>query len=209
MRLATEAPADTTGDRTWSPVAVTARLATPAVGIDTHPLHLDGPVSWGAYQSHLHEHGHAALPPIDQGPVDFDLPFATWTRDGTWGWACSRAIYEPQGWTTTAMRRRPAVDQMARYAPDKKHHLAAGPMKARDTPLPAVIVDHITWYALARPDDLRALLDRVISIGRLGRHGHGRIQEWTVTAHDDRNAWTNRAWPPDEPPRAPYHARRH
>lgn len=208
MDLLTEAPGTSTADLSWSAVEVTARLATPAVGIDTHPMHLDGPASWGAYLAYTDQHGHAALPPIDQGPVDFDLPFATWERDGAWGWACSRAHYLPQGYTTSAMRRRPATDEMARLAPDRKHHLAAGPMKARDTPLPATIVGTVTWHALADPAALQALLDRVWSLGRHGRHGHGRVRSWAVTAHGDRTAWEDRTWPPDEAPRAPYHARR-
>ncbi len=208
MDLITGAPADTTGDPSWSPVVVTARLAAPAVGIDTHPMHLDGPLSWGAYQAYLHQHGHGTLPPLDQGPVDFALPLATWVREGTWGWACSRAHYTPQGYATSAMRRRPATDPMARYAPDARHHLAAGPMKARDTPLPATITDTITWHALAHPGRLRDLLDRVLSVGRLGRHGHGRITAWTVTPDTNRDAWADRAFPPMEAPRAPYHARR-
>ena len=107
------------------------------------------------------------------------------------------------------MRRRPDTDVMARYAPDSKHHLSAGPMKARDTPLPATLVREVVWYALADPEPLRALLDRVWSLGRLGRHGHGRIQSWTVAEHDDREAWRDRVMPhPDgtvQGIRAPYH----
>lgn len=204
MDLIRHTPADSTADPSWSAVRVTATLTTPAVGIDTHPMHLDGPASWAAYQAYITRHGHASLPPMtDTHAVDFALPLATWSRDGHWGWACSRAIYDPLGYTTTAMRRRPAADEMARLAPDRKHSLAAGPMKARDTPLPATIVHEITWYALAHPDELRSLLGRVWSIGRLGRHGHGRIRAWTVTEHTDRTAWEDRDW--TGPTRAPYH----
>jgi hypothetical protein len=202
--------ADTTADPAWSAVTVTAHLTAPAIGIDTHPLHLDGPLSWGAYQQHITTHGHASLPHMDdEHATDFALPVAVWTRDGTWGWACSRAHYQPAGYTTTAMRRRPATEEMARYAPDAKHHLSAGPMKARDIPLPATLVDEVTWYALAEPEQLEALLNRVWSLGRLGRHGHGRIREWTVTPAADRDAWRDRVMPhPDgtmQGIRAPYH----
>lgn len=203
---------DTVADPGWTPVMVTARLTTPAVGIDTHPVHLDGPASWGAYQQHIAEHGHASLPPIDDNHVtNFALPLATWVSSSTWGWACSRATYTPVGYGTSAMRRRPAADVMARYSPDQKHHLAAGPMKARDTPLPTTLIDTVTWYALADPTELRRLLTRVWSLGRLGRHGHGRVREWSVTEHSDRNAWKDRVMPsPDgtlQGIRAPYHHR--
>lgn len=201
---------DTTAAPQWAAVAVTAHLTTPAVGLDAHPLHLDGPVSWGAYQQHLTEHGHASLPPMsDTQAVDFALPLATWTAGGTWGWACSRAHYTPAGWGTSAMRRRPAVDEMARYSSDPKHHLSAGPMKARDTPLQTTLVDTVVWHALADPSALEELLTRVWSLGRLGRHGHGRILRWTVTEHADRDAWRDRVMPHEggtmQAVRAPYH----
>lgn len=210
MDLVTTPPGDTTADPRWQPVRVVARLATPVIGLDSHPMHLDGPVSWGAYLAYISEHGHDALPPLsDDHVVDFALPLATWNMHGTWGWACSRAHYTPVGYTTVAMRRRPAVDEMARYAPDRRHHLAAGPMKARDTPLPATLVSEITWYALADPEPLAELLDRVLSVGRLGRHGHGRVLRWEVHPHDDREAWRDRVFPrPGGVPqsiRAPYH----
>lgn len=204
--------ADTTADPSWSAVAVTATLATPVVHPADHPLHLDGPASWGAYQQYLHAHGHATLPPMTPtSAVDFTLPLATWTAHGTWGWACSRAHYTPTAHLTLAARRRPAVDEMARYTADAKTHLAAGPLKARDTPLPATLVEAITWYALADPDDLADLLtEHVWALGRHTRHGHGRVQRWTVTPHDGRDAWRARTMPDPGSPtrlpvRAPYH----
>src|SRR5690606_1102105 len=201
MDLVTTPPGDTTADPRWQPVRVVARLTTPVINLDSHPMHLDGPASWGAYLAYIAEHGHDALPPLSDDAVDFALPLATWNMHGTWGWACSRAHYTPVGYTTVAMRRRPAVDEMARYAPDRRHHLAAGPMKARDTPLPATLVSEITWYALADPEPLAELLDRVLSVGRLGRHGHGRARRWEGHPHDDREASRDRDFPPPRCPR--------
>lgn len=210
MHTIVSPPGDTTADPRWVPVKVVARLSTSVVDLDTHPPHLDGPLSWGAYQQYVAEHGHGALPPItDTHATDFSLPLATWERDGVWGWACSRAHYEAVGYTTLAMRRRPAADEMARLTKDRKHHLAAGPMKARDTPLPATLVPEVTWYALAEVEPLRALLERVWALGRLGRHGHGRITRWEVDEHHDRDAWTDRTMPHKDGTlqgiRAPYH----
>lgn len=201
---------DTTADLSWSAVAVTAHLTTPVIGLDEQPLHLDAPVSWGAYQAYLATHGHGTLPPMtDEHAVDFALPLATWTEGGTWGWACSRGQYDPVAWSTTAMRRRPATAEMARYSRDAKHHLSAGPMKARDVPLPATLTGTVTWHALAHPGELRELLDRVWAIGRHGRHGHGRVTRWEITTGSGRDAWKDRVMPhPDgavQGVRAPYH----
>lgn len=214
MRILDSAPGDTTADPAWAPVVVTARLASAVVNADTHGLHLDGPAAWGAYLAYLDVHGHGALPPMtEEHAVDFALPMATWTAGGTWGWACSQAQYASLsvGHTTLAARRKPETDVMARYAPDAKHHLAAGPMKARDTPLPATLIDEVTWFALAEPEGLRRLLARVHGLGRHVRHGHGRVLEWRVEVDpgQDRWAWSDRVMPcegaPLEGVRAPYH----
>lgn len=217
---------DTTGDPSWVPVRVTARLAEPVLNLDAHPLHLDGPAAFGAYLAHTADHGACALPPF--GPdscVDFALPIATWTRPApglvhplalaaeagmVWGWACSAAVYSPAAWTTVQVRRRPAVDEAARYTRDAKWHLSAGPTKARDVPHAAVITPEICWWALADPDALRRLLGRVRGLGRLTRHGNGRVLSWQVDVDDDaRDRWRERTWPdPAGQPgtiRAPYH----
>lgn len=217
---------DTTSDPAWVPVRVTAHLAEPVINLDGHLAHLDGPAAWGAYMAYLSEHGHTALPPMRTGQVvDFALPMATWTAPApgevhelaraadptrVWGWACSRAIYTPAGYTTIPVRRRPSVDEAARYTPDAKWHLAAGPLKARDTPHQAVLVQEVTWYALADPEPLRMLLQRVHTLGRHGRHGHGRVLAWDVIPDEEaRTRWRDRTWPhPGGAPdgiRAPYH----
>src|SRR5690606_25847067 len=46
MDLVTTPPGDTTADPRWQPIRVVARLATPVIGLDSHPMHLDGPASW-------------------------------------------------------------------------------------------------------------------------------------------------------------------
>lgn len=212
MDTLTRPPGDTTTGARFRPVVVTAHMDTAVVGLDTHPPHLDAPASWGAYQAHRAAHGVDALPPMaDEHAVDFDLPLATWERDGGWGWCCSRAHYEPLGYTTVDVRRRPETDVMARMSSDRKHHLSAGPMKARDTPHPATLVAEVVWYALADPAPLRDLLDRVWALGRFGRHGHGRIARWDIAEHHDRDAWTDRVFPDPEGRvqgiRAPYHHR--
>lgn len=211
----------------WEPVRVTARLTEPVINLDAHPAHLDGPASWGAYLAYADVHGHGALPSMtDDAAADFDLPLARWVVPAppgahvqalaapghVWGWACSRATYEAAGYSTIPVRRRPAADEAARYTRDGKWHLAAGPLKARDTPHSATHAHEITWWALADPAQLQALLDRVHGIGRHTRHGHGRVLAWEVTPDEAaREGWRDRTWPdPDgtgapDTIRAPYH----
>lgn len=218
--------ADTTADGAWAPVRVVAHLAEPVVNLDAHPAHLDGPAAFGAYLAYVAARGHHALPPMTSGSVaDFALPMATWTAPApgpvhelaraadpgmVWGWACSAAVYEDAAWTVVEVRRRPEEQAMHRYAPDRKVHLSAGPLKARNTAYPAVLVRTVTWWALADPAALRALLGRVPGLGRLTRHGSGRVLRWDVVPDPQAaERWRNRTWPsPGGTPgtiRAPYH----
>lgn len=216
---------DTTGAGRWAPVRVTARLAEPVAALDTNPLALDGPAAWGAFQAYQETRGTRTLPPMGRGQaVDFTLPLATWTHPApegahplalngaglAWGWACSRGVYAPLTHTKIEVRRKPETNPMARYSSDRRHHIATGPLKARDTPVPATLVREVEWWALADPDALRVLLARVTHLGRHTRHGHGRVLEWRVEA--DETAWVrwgDRPFPhPAGTPgaiRAPYH----
>lgn len=218
---------DTTRNPGMVPVRVEARMAEPVVGLDTNRLHLDGPLSQAGFAAYLDQHGHGHLPPMTpEFCVDFQLPLATWTApapdrvhpiargadpDRVWGWACSAAHYRPAGHTITQVRRRPATDVMARYTGDKNHHLSAGPLKARDVPHPATLVETITWWALTPdPDRLHTMLNRVPGIGRMPRHGNGRVRTWTVTQDEQaRDRWTWRTLPAPtgrvDAIRAPYH----
>lgn len=217
---------DTTRDTRWTPVRVTAYLAEPVLHLYGNPLHLDGPLSWAGYLEHVAEHGHHTIPPIgrDQA-VDFALPLATWTASApgpvhplavaatpghVWGWACSAAHYIPLGSTAVSVSRRPAVEAAVRYTRDNRWHLSTGPLKARLTTEPAVLVMTVTWWALAEPERLASMLARVHGLGRKTRHGHGRVLRWKVEVDDAAwELWRNRVWPDQtgqlDGIRAPYH----
>lgn len=226
MLVAPGTVVDTTGSPRWEPVRVTARLAEPVINLDVHRIHLDGPAAFSAYLGYVDVHGHHSLPPMRHGSaVDFALPIAAWTAPApgpvhdlaraadqrmVWGWACSAGAYEDPQWTTVDVRRKPDAEAMHRYAPDRKVHLAAGPLKARNAAQPATLVREIVWWALAGRERLQALLDRVPGLGRLTRHGNGKVLTWRVVHDEDAvTRWRDRAWPdPAGLPgkiRAPYH----
>lgn len=200
---------DTTSDPRWSPMLVTAHMADPVVAMATHPAHLDGPLSWAAAESAIA--AGVRLPPLlPEWAPDLVLPLAQWTApypDDTdprlraadptrvWGWACSAAIYTPDLHTKVEVRRRPATAEMARYSTARSQHLGLGPHKARQVTHPAEMVRRIDWYALGDIDQVADLLTHVTHLGRIVRHGHGRILRWTVERHQDRDAWKSRSWP--------------
>lgn len=214
---------DTTTDPGWTPVRIEAVLAQPIVGLPRDPMHLDGPLAFAAWLEFQHQGG--TLPPIQDWAEDFTLPLATWTApctrpnpdqrllaaDGAsvWGWACSRVHYQVLRHDLVHVRRRPALEQMAFWTPAGKHHIGLGPRRAANVPHQAVWVDRLAWWALADPDRLRPLLDRLTNVGRLARHGWGQLLNITVaedSAAVDR--WRERHMPqPGGAPatiRAPY-----
>lgn len=218
---------DTTSRRLVTPVRVEATLAAPLVGVPGNPLHLDGPVSWGAYLTYQGE-----LPPRNPWwMVDFDLPLATWTAapsrgdvderllaaDGgsVWGWACSAATLRHARPTVATVRRLPDTQAMAHWTLARRHHLGLGPRRAVNGLHQATTAARAVWWALTTEiTQLEALLDRVTHLGRVTRHGNGRVLDWSVTPDDAAHTcWQERALPDRSPSarpggiRAPYYHR--
>jgi len=217
---------DTVSDGGWAPLQITVTLDEPLVGDLSRPITGDGALAWCAYLEHTHAHGTAHLPPMRpaRSALDFDLGLATWTRDPTgpvidddalgadgkaWGFACSHHHPVPAALTAVAVRRKPADGPMVRYTRERRHHLGAGPHKARDTIHPAAWIGDITWHAVGDPDRVSSLLTRLTHIGRLGRHGYGRVARVLVVRGGERDAWRDRTLPAAagtvDGIRAPYH----
>lgn len=218
---------DTTADPELVPIRVDAVLAAPTVGMPANPLHLDGPLAWGAFVEFSETGGQ--LPPMSADQVeDFRLPLATWTAaptgseahplvlnsaDEAWGWACSVAEPVKSVPTIAAVRRMPAMGQMADHSHDRSHHPGYGPRRAVNATHEARAFTRASWWAMATdPDRVQALLDRVTNLGRLARHGWGQVREWSVDVDTDAaHRWKRRAFPDPDGPlgtiRAPYHHR--
>ena len=170
---------------------------------------LDGPLAW-AWASRATSTGRH-LPPLrhDQPPADFPLPLGTWEVGESWGWRTSRALPDVVALTAVQVRRKPAVEAMARYAPDRKHHAALGPMKARDTTLAGTLARTIEWHVdCTDEDDLRDLLRHVTHLGARHRNGFGEVLEWAITP-GPVDGWRDRPMPDKDGhvamrPRAPY-----
>lgn len=200
---------DTIGGPDWVPVQVVATLAEPVITVADQML-LDGPLSWCAYLA-AREQG-LVLPPMSRAQVgDFRLPLAVWTcpapdgadslaltSDGqAWGWACSRAHWTGRGSTGAEVRKRPPVQQMARWTSAARHHDGLGPHKARNVTYPARLASSVEWWALGDPDRIADLLTRLRSLGRVTRHGNGRVASVTVRRGEwaDRDRWRDRPLP--------------
>jgi len=219
---------DTTADPRWEPMRVRAILAEPIVTTDAL-LMLDGPVAKGAYYLYIREHGRYSLPPIAEEAVDFELPFATWTRPApegarlhpsllnargeVWGWCVSRAEADWICETKVEVRKRPPIGEFARYTDAKDHHTSLGPMKAKDVAFPARVAWELRWYALGDRDAVAHLLSLVPGLGKLCHHGWGYVERWIVEpmGPQERDRWMARHFPASGGRvmgvRAPYHHR--
>jgi len=219
---------DTTADPRWEPMRVRAILAEPIVTTDAL-LMLDGPVAKGAYYLYIREHGRYSLPPIAEEAVDFELPFATWTRPApegarlhpsllnargeVWGWCVSRAEADWICETKVEVRKRPPIGEFARYTDAKDHHTSLGPMKAKDVAFPARVAWELRWYALGDRDAVAHLLSLVPGLGKLCHHGWGYVERWIVEPMGpmERDRWMARHFPASGGRimgvRAPYHHR--
>lgn len=192
------------------PVTVVARMGEPVVH-HRDGLSLDGPLAWATWMQHASRHGHTSLPPIDHADwaTDFALPLARWAVPAddldtihpglldaserfVWGWCASHA--DGTQWTldgTVWIRRKPAIEQMARWSDAAKHHIGGGPLKARNVPMATVFAPEIRWWLVGDPDELAPLLDRITHIGSLTKQGHGRVLDWHVSDDPSDSARTN------------------
>lgn len=173
---------------------ITAVLAAPVTGLEEHDFMLDGPVAWAAWQAA--ENSGVATPAMtDDYAHDFDLPFARWEAEGTWGWCVSRAHYTVAQRTATEIRRKPATREMARFTTEREHHSGLGPHKARDITVGQAWVTEISWDAdVTDQPKLERLLSLVSHVGRDRRVGSGRVVEWRIEP-GEAEAWRDRPMP--------------
>lgn len=174
-----------------TPQKITAHLDTPIIG-KLGPL--DGPVAWAYAQKAMRE----GLPMEDITPEycpDFPLPFAQWERGEYWGWCVSAAEYEPQHFSSTEIRRKPASAAMAAYTNAREHHNGLGPMKARNATLGTEYAPQVVWYAdVTDKPLLEELLAHITHLGARHRNGFGHVTHWTIQPAEE-DTWQQRPMP--------------
>lgn len=196
--------------RGHQPLRIVATMDEP-IGYLGDLLHLDAPVSYGAYHA-LDIQTRRTIPPIDSTdfPIDIGLPLSTWWvdydpalhgdvdprllkrrrrgKDGPpaqlWGWCASAAVED--GWLRSKLeiRKKPAIKEMGRYTDAKTHNVSAGHMKAYDLAMPTVFAREVTWYAHGELAAVQDLLTRFVpGLGKKRSTGSGTVRAWTVTPH--------------------------
>ncbi|MFB9776148.1 hypothetical protein [Brevibacterium otitidis] len=181
------------------PVTVTARLDSPVIEAGRWPIMLDSILAYARALT-----GDLPLLRLDTDP-EIPLPLERWEDTTGWGWKVSQAHYRIAGYTTVEIRRKPAVEAMARYGDFKNHHLGLGPHKARDIRREAAWIHEMRWHAIATDvDQLVCLLTRVHGIGKHVSIGFGHVTDWQVSPSTDPAAWQDRGFKPGQRTRPPY-----
>lgn len=184
------------------PLIITARMAEP-VAYYGDGLHFDGILSWGAYLA-MPRAERDALPPMGEWALDMDLPLDRWQwayeadcddrlrapNGDVWGWMCSAVHADWQVESMHAIRKKPAVGEMAEWSNSKSVVIGSGPLKAKDITVPTRFAHELVWYALGDWGGVNELLQPIHSIGKVHNIGLGVVAEWTVeTVSADEAGW--------------------
>jgi len=190
------------------PLRITARMAEPVITMDSH-MHFDGILAYGAYQA-LPRAEKEALPPLPgaEWAIDFDLPLERWERPaavlpgihprliecGTiWGWKASAACARWLSHGHHEVRKKPALDEMARLTRDNRVQINCMRFKAAGKRYPTMWAPIIRWYAVGDAEEVAHLLSFVFGVGKLCGHGMGHL----CMRDDGMPDWTVEPWPHD------------
>jgi CRISPR type IV-associated protein Csf3 len=122
--------------------------------------------------------------PLAQWSIAYDGPCDPRLRDDqgrVWGWSAS-AVHAEWVHARHEVRKRVAVDEMARWSGAGDVDVSSGRFKAHDLRLGARLARHLEWYCLGvRSEIERVLTAHITALGRKVGQGMGRVLGWQVT----------------------------
>ena len=149
-------------------------------------LMIDGIIG---YQSQLEKLGFeefamtqssGQLKPIDDLPIEKEH----WGDD--WWYQCSRPFFDCKRVHVRHIHRRFNAQESENYVTKVgKVETTKGAYKNARLPVKLYITPSVTWYINGDKERITELLDRVTHIGAKRGSGHGAINHWEVTEHDN------------------------
>lgn len=188
---------------TYTPLVVTAHLATGYSAADPWSPSLDGLLAYWALREQLGEEEFALGMTGHRPLVEAMLPLARETdpETGLWWWVC--ASPEPDRVRAVQQKhyhRRFDLEHATTYLVEgvRRVEVAAGPYKAYRQRRDIQVCRSLTWRAVGDAAAVRRLLGRVSNIGFGHTRGYGRV--WSIdvavgTPEDEQIARTRRPLP--------------
>ncbi len=134
-----------------------------------NPIHLDSLLAWAICPGHLIDKGleRNEIPEIQR------LPFGEWHINGFWGWHASALFPDGEIESLQYWRKKFRTNriQMTKGSPN----LMSGKYKEYNIPIPLILCNTITAYALGSRKRINQLLKRIKYIGKKGAYGKGCV----------------------------------
>jgi CRISPR type IV-associated protein Csf3 len=117
------------------------------------------------------------------------------TDESCWYWACSSAQVEVQARDTEYWNKRfdtqaGLSDRIDFGGRVEKVLIEQGRYKAYHMPLPKLVTDCITWYAVGDIEPVLSLLQPLVAIGKKRAYGNGAIRQWHIAPlEEDWSEW--------------------
>jgi len=213
------------------PLKVTFTLSHPVVFDNEYSIHLDALLAWARVQDAIDAGSSNPWPEGD------DLPLAKAGQGADWVWQASRLFFTPETPRELINMQRKSDPEMFYKDFDEglwtirnkagevvkgktppKINTQSGQYRAYQYYVSAQWMSKVEAWCIGDLDKVKALLDRITHIGKMGRSGFGTVASCTVEIAPAASVnWALRALPMDvkpctgveyapvmSPPRAPY-----
>ncbi len=157
------------------PLKITFRMdGTGVVMFPQNPVHLDSLLAWAICPEHLINRGleRNEIPEIQM------LPLKKWHINGYWGWHASALFPDGKIESLQYWRKKFRTNRihMAKGSPN----LMSGKHKEYNMPIPLILCNTMTAYALGNRKRITQLLERIKYIGKKGAYGKGAVTDVEV-----------------------------
>ena len=139
-----------------------------------NPVHLDSLLAWTLCPGHLIDKGLER----NEVPAIQRLPLGEWHIDGYWGWHAS-ALFIDNGAESLQYWRKKFRTNRIQLTKDSPN-LMSGKYREYNIPMPLILCDTITAYALGSRKRIAQLLKRIKFIGQKGAYGKGLVVDTEV-----------------------------
>lgn len=152
------------------PLKITFRMdGTGVIMFPQNPVHLDSLFAWVLCPGRLVDNGlgRNEVPKIQR------LPLGEWHIDGCWGWHASALFPDNDIESLQYWRKKFRTNRI--HLTTGSPNLMSGKYREYNMPIPLILCNTITAYALGSRKRVAQLLKRIRYIGKKGAYGKGGV----------------------------------